>query len=223
MSRTPLSERKLPRYTRGEDIANMVTHIVGGAIGVVVLVFAILVSVMHQNVWGIVSGSIYGFSMIALYAISSVYHGLRPGYGKKVMQVLDHCTIYLLILGTYTPVLLSAIRPVYPVTAWVIFGVEIALVALGTVFTAIDHTRYARLSMLCYLGMGWCIILALHATVETVGMQGFLWLLAGGVAYTLGAVIYGIGSRIPAFHIVFHVFVDIGTVLQAVAILGYIL
>ena len=154
MTRTPLKDRKLPAYTRGEDIANMVTHIVGGGLGIAILVFAVLIPAFHRNVWGIVSGAIYGFSMVALYSVSSVYHGLKPGYGKKVMQVIDHCTIYFLIAGTYTPILLSAIRPHQPVKAWVIFGVEWGLVALATVFTAIDHHRYAKFSMLCYIGMG---------------------------------------------------------------------
>ena len=104
IARTPLKDRVLPDYTRGEDIANMVTHIIGGVLGIVVLVLSVLVSALHHNVWGIVSSAIYGTSMIALYSVSSVYHGLRPGMGKKVMQVIDHCTIYLLIAGTYTPV-----------------------------------------------------------------------------------------------------------------------
>ena len=124
MSRTPLRDRKLPDYTRGEDIANMVTHIVGGALGVVVLVLGVILAALHHNVWGVVGGSLYGASMIALYSVSSIYHGLKPGMGKKVMQVIDHCTIYFLIAGTYTPILLSSIRPVYPALAWVIFGVE---------------------------------------------------------------------------------------------------
>ena len=154
MSRTPLKDRKLPDYTRGEDIANMVTHIVGGAMGVVTLVLGILLAAFHRNVWGVVSVSIYGATMIALYSVSSVYHGLKPGMGKKVMQVIDHCTIYFLIAGTYTPILLSAIRPVHPVLAWVIFGVEWGLVAFAVVFTAIDHHKYRHLAMTCYIGMG---------------------------------------------------------------------
>ena len=190
IARTPLKDRVLPDYTRGEDIANMVTHIIGGVLGIVVLVLTVLVSALHHNVWGIVSSAIYGTSMIALYSVSSVYHGLRPGMGKKVMQVIDHCTIYLLIAGTYTPILLSAIRPTAPALAWIIFGVEWGLVAFAVVFTAIDH-------------------------------NGFLWILAGGIAYTLGAVLYGIGHSRHIFHTIFHVFVVAGSVLQAVGILLY--
>ncbi len=223
MSRTPLKDRKLPDYSRGEDIANMVTHIVGGAMGVVTLVLGVILAALRHNVWGVVSVSIYGGTMIALYSVSSVYHGLKPGMGKKVMQVIDHCTIYFLIAGTYTPILLSAIRPVYPALSWVIFGVEWGLVAFAVVFTAIDHHKYRILAMCCYIGMGWCIILALRATVRCLGTSGFLWLLGGGIAYTVGAVLYGIGGKKPVYHTVFHVFVDIGSALQAVCILRYAL
>lgn len=223
MSRTPLKDRVLPKYTRGEDIANMVTHIVGGAIGIAVLVLSVVTAALHRNVWGVVGSSIYGASMVALYTVSSVYHGLKPGMGKKVMQVIDHCTIYFLIAGTYTPILLSSIRRLHPALAWVIFGVEWGLVAFAVVFTAIDHNKYKRLSMICYIGMGWCILLALRATVESIGLTGFLWLVGGGIAYTVGAVLYGIGKSRPVFHTIFHVFVDIGSILQAVCILWYVL
>lgn len=223
IARTPLRDRVLPNYTRGEDIANMVTHIIGGILGIVVLVFSVLISAYHHNVWGIVGSAIYGFSMIALYSVSSVYHGLRPGMGKKVMQVIDHCTIYFLIAGTYTPILLSAIRPSFPTLAWIIFGVEWGLVAFAVVFTAIDHHRYAKLSMVCYLGMGWCIILVLRNTLAAMGITGFLWILAGGIAYTIGAALYGIGHTRPIFHTVFHIFVVAGSLLQAIGILFYAL
>ena len=223
MSRTPLKDRTLPGYTRGEDIANMVTHIVGGAFGIAVLVISVIIAALHSNVWGVVGASIYGATMVVLYTMSSVYHGLKPGMGKKVMQVIDHCTIYFLIAGTYTPILLSSIRPVHPALAWVIFGVEWGLVAFATVFTAIDHNRYGRMSMACYIGMGWCIVLALKATVEAMGLAGFMWLLAGGVSYTVGAVLYGVVHKKPIYHTVFHVFVVIGSLLQAVCILFYVL
>lgn len=223
MERTQLKDRVLPPYTRREDRANMITHIIGGAIGILTLVFSILIAAFHKNVWGIVSGSIYGFSMIALYSVSSIYHGLKPGMAKKVMQVIDHCTIYFLIAGTYTPILLSSIRPNFPALAWSIFGVEWGFAALAAVFTAIDHEKYKKLSMGCYIGMGWCIVIVLKATVASMGLAGFLWLLAGGISYTVGAVLYAVGKKKPIYHTVFHVFVDIGSILQAICILFYVL
>ncbi len=221
--RTPLKARRLPNYTRGQEIANMVTHIVGGGLGVLILLAAVLISAFWHNIWGVVSGSIYGASLICLYTVSSVYHGLTHTMGKKVMQVIDHCTIYFLIVGTYTPILLCAIRPIAPIAAWVVFGAEWALTALAVVFTAIDHHRYHVLSMTCYIGLGWCVIFILKDTVTALGIAGFLWLLAGGVAYTVGAVLYGVGSKKPIFHTVFHGFVVLGSILQAVAVLFYAL
>lgn len=223
MERTKLCDRVLPPYTRGEDIANMVTHVVGGSIGIAVLVLSVIISAMHGNVWGIVSGSIYGASMVILYAVSSVYHGLKPSMGKKVMQVIDHCTIYFLIAGTYTPILLSAIRPASPVLAWVIFGLEWGLASSAAVFTAIDHEKYKKLSMSCYIGMGWCIIFALKTTVEAMTFSGFMWVLGGGILYTVGAVLYALGKKKHVFHTVFHVFTDLGSVMQAIGILFYVL
>lgn len=223
MTRTPLRERMLPGYKRGEDIANMITHIVGGAIGIAVLVFAIIIPALHRNVYGVVGGSIYGASMIALYSVSSVYHGLNPCYAKKVMQVIDHCTIYFLIVGTYTPILLSSIRPMYPKLAWTVFGIEWGLSLIGGTFTAIDHNKYKHFSMLCYLGMGWCIVFAARPTILCMGWTGFGWLILGGMFYTVGAILYGIGKKKPVYHTVFHVFVDLGSIFQAVAVLFYVL
>ena len=223
MKRTPIDERKLPSYTRGEEIMNMVTHIVGGAVGIAVLVFGVILSAMHHNVWGIVGASIYGATMIWLYTMSSVYHGLLPGRAKKIMQVLDHCTIYALIAGTYTPILFVAIRPIYPVLAWVCFGLEWGLLALTTTLTAIDLRKYRVFSMICYIFMGWLIIFVAPQAIEAIGLNGFWWLLAGGIAYTVGAILYGIGSKRPWFHSIFHLFVLLGSILQAVAILWYVL
>ena len=118
MKRTPLRLRQLPDYTRNEEIFNMVSHIVGAAFGILVLVWCIVQSAIKGSGWGIASGIVYGTSVILLYTMSCIYHGLRPNMGKKVMQVLDHCTIYYLIAGTYTPVLLCGLRPQYPGWAW---------------------------------------------------------------------------------------------------------
>ena len=224
MSRTPIRERSLPDYTRSQEIANMVTHIIGAVLGVFVLVSAVIISARHHNVWGIVGGSIYGAFMICLFTVSSIYHGMTPCTGKKVMQVIDHCSIYFLIAGTYTPILLSAMRPVHPGWAWTVFGAEWALAAFATVFTAIDHHKYAKLSMIGYIGMGWFVIIAIKPTLDALGFEGFMWLLAGGIAYTVGAVLYGLGKKKnPVFHTVFHVFVDLGAVLQAWCILKFAL
>ena len=221
MKRTKLSDRVLPDYSRGEELMNTVTHIVGGALGVAALTLCVVFAALRHNVYGVVGSAIYGASLIALYTVSSVYHGLKPGMGKKVMQIVDHCTIYFLIAGTYTVIVLSAIRPRYPVLGWGLFAFEWAMAALATTLTAIDLKKYNVISMICYIGLGWAIIPFARQALEGLTLPGFLFLLLGGIAYTIGAVLYGIGSRKKWMHSVFHIFVVLGSVLQFFAVLLY--
>ena len=221
--RTKLADRKLPNYTKGEELFNMISHIVGGAMGIVVLVLCVIAAALNSNPAGVVSSAIYGASMIMLYTMSSVYHGLVPGTGKKVLQVLDHCTIYILIAGTYTPIALSAIRPLYPAVGWVLFGIEWALAALAVTLTAIDLKSYGVFSMICYIVMGWSVLMFIPQTLEAVTFNGFILLLSGGILYTIGAVLYGLGKKKKYMHNVFHVFCIFGSLLQFFAILFYAL
>ena len=223
MKRTKLSDRSLPDYTQGEEIMNMVTHIVGGTLGITALVLCLIRAAWNRNGYGVVTSAIYGAMLIAMFSISSIYHGLRPNMGKKVMQVIDHCTIYFLIAGTYTVIVLSAIRPVFPLLGWGLFAIEWTLAALATTLTAIDLKKYNVFSMICYIGMGWAIIPFWHQTAEVLTVPGFLWLLSGGIAYSIGAVLYGIGGKKRWMHSVFHIFVVIGALLQFFAILFYAL
>ncbi len=213
----------LPDYTRGEEITNMVTHIVGGAFALAAIPLLVITAAMHHNPWAVVSGAIYGATLLIMFTVSSIYHGLKPGKAKRVMRVIDHCDIYFLIAGTYTPILLTAIRPNNPAVAWSVFGVEWALTAIAVTLNAIDLKRFEKISMACYIGMGWCIIVLIRPTVEALTMNGFLLLLFGGISYTVGAVMYGVGKRVRYMHSVFHVFVLIGSVLQFFAILFYVM
>ncbi len=223
MKRTKLSDRLLPGYTKGEEIFNMVSHIAGGGLGVVALVLCVVFSSLHRNPWAIVSSCIYGVSLVTLYAMSSIYHGLHTGTAKKVMQVMDHCTIYFLIAGTYTPFLFCTIRPVNPAVAWIMFGVIWGCTALAATLTAIDLKKYAVFSMICYIGMGWCIILAVKIVFEALGPTGFLLLLSGGIAYTIGAVLYGLGAKRRYMHSIFHLFVVLGSILQFFSIFFFVI
>ena len=224
MKRTPLRERKLPDYTRGEEITNMVTHIVGGVLGIVAIVLCVVTGARHHDPYAVVSGAIYGASMLILYAISSVYHGLSPKlFGKRVMQVLDHCTIYFLIAGSYMPVTLCTIRRVSPAWGWGLFGVVWALAAVAITLTAIDLKKYEKFSMVCYILMGWCIVVRIDLLYKHLPPAGFWLLVAGGIAYTVGAALYGVGKRIRYMHSAFHVFVLLGSLLQFLAILLYVL
>ena len=220
MKRTKLRDRRLPDYTRGEEIMNMVTHIVGGAVGISGLILCLIRS---RDVWDITASSIYGICMIALYCVSSVYHGLRPSMGKKVLQIIDHCTIYFLIAGTYTPIVLTALRPVYPLLGWGLFFFEWALTALAVTLTAIDLKKYNIFSMICYIGMGWAVLPFLRQTMAVLTEPGFYYLLSGGIAYTVGSILYGIGAKKRWFHSVFHIFVVLGSLLQLIAVAFYAL
>lgn len=221
--RIPFRSQKMPDYTLGEEIFNMVSHILGGAFGVVALVLTVVFSALRGDVWSVVASAIYGGSMIALYTVSSVYHGLRLNMGKRVMQVIDHCTIFLLIGGTYTPVALSAIRPYSPAWGWTLFGIVWGCAALGITFTAIDMKRYEKLAMALYLGIGWCVVLAIQPAIASVPLEGLLWILAGGVAYTIGAGLYALGARRRYMHSVFHLFVVAGSILQFFGIFFYVI
>ena len=215
-------ERSMPAYTKGEEIFNMVSHIVGGAFGVTALVLTVVFSAIYNNAWAVVSSAIYGSSMVILYTISSIYHGLRMNMGKRVMQVLDHCTIYVLIAGTYTPVALCPIREYSTAWGWVLFGIVWGLAVLGIVFTAIDMRKFERLSMVFYLGMGWCIIMAAKPALASVPLPGLLWILLGGIAYTVGAIMFILGKKHRYMHSVFHMFAVAGSILQFFGIFFYI-
>ena len=221
--RIPLSQRLLPNYTRGEELMNMITHIVGGGFGVLALVLGLVRTVPGAAPLPILGVLIYGLSLIALYTVSSVYHGLHPGMGKKVMQVIDHCTIYALIAGTYTPVLISAFLPQNPALGWGLPALGWRLAAFACTLTAIDLRKFRVFSMICYIGMGWAILPFWRQTARYIGTPGFVLLLLGGISYTVGAILYGIGSKRPWFHSVFHIFVVLGSLLQFLSIFFYVL
>ena len=220
MKRIRLSDRRLPNYSKGEEIMNMVTHIVGAALGILALPLCLLRS---DDLTDVLGSIIYGVCMITLYTMSSVYHGLRPGMAKKVMQVIDHCTIYLLIAGSYSAVILCALCKTYPALAWGLLIFEWGLTGIAVTLTAIDLKRYEVFSMICYIGMGWAVIPFWRQTLDTLGSAGFWLLLLGGIAYTVGAVLYGLGIKMKWMHSVFHIFVVLGSVLQFLCIYLYAL
>lgn len=224
MKRTKLTDRNIPAYTRGEEVFNMVSHIVGGAFALVALVFCIYVSAVHLNKWGIAASVVYGGSMVILYTISSVYHGLAgKGASKKVMQIIDHCAIFVLIAGTYTPLTLCGLRPSYPLLAWILFGAVWGCAILGITLNAIDLKKYRVFSMICYIGVGWGIVAAIKLLVEIFPIAALVLLFGGGVLYTIGAVLYGLGTKIRFMHSIFHIFVVAGSVMHFFFIVLYAL
>lgn len=224
MKRTKLRDRILPKYTKGEEIFNMTSHIVGGALGIVALVLCVVFAAVHGNGYGVVSGAIYGVTMIILYTMSSIYHGLNPKRkAKKVFQVLDHCSIYLLIAGSYTPFALCTLREYSTALGWTIFGVIWFVAILGIILNSIDIKKFRVFSMICYLVMGWCIVFRINLLPELLGTAGFVLLLLGGLSYTVGAILYGLGKKHKYMHSVFHLFILLGSLLQFFTILLYVM
>lgn len=224
MKRIKLKDRILPKYTKGEEIFNMTSHIVGAVLGIVATVLCIVFAAIHGNTYGVVSGAIYGVTMIILYTMSSIYHGLNPKkYSKKVFQVLDHCSIFLLIAGSYTPFALCTIREHDSISGWLIFGIIWGVAILGIVLNSIDIKKFKVFSMICYLLMGWCIIFKITLLPKLLGIAGFVLLLLGGVSYTVGAILYGLGKKHKYMHSVFHLFILIGSLLQFFCILLYVM
>ncbi len=223
MKRIKLADRILPTYSQSEETMNMVTHIIGGVLGLIALALCTLKTVQTGNLPGLITSIIYGISLVTLYTMSSVYHGLRPGMGKKVMQILDHCTIYFLIAGSYTPIVVCSLMPKYPLIGWGLLGTVWGLAILAATLTAIDLKAFQVFSMVCYIVMGWCIIAFIPQLLTVMDKTGFILLLAGGIAYTIGAILYGIGKKLPWMHSVFHVFVVLGSILQFLCIYQFVL
>ena len=142
---------------------------------------------------------------------------------KQIMRVIDHCTIFFTIAGTYTPIMLIGVLPINPAMAWSIFIVEWVFAIIGVILNAIDLKKYATFSMICYLAMGWCVIISLRDTVLAMTWPGFAYILGGGVAYTIGAVLYLIGKKKPYRHFVFHIFVLLAAIIQFAGIYWYLL
>ncbi len=206
----------LPNYTLGEEITNAVTHGIGAVFGIVAIV---LLAIKAQSTFELAVCVAYGLSVIVTYTISTVYHSLKKGGGKRVMRVLDHCFIYLLIIGTYMPFCLISLRDIGGV--YYLLAV-ILIAAFGVTFTAIDVKKFRFLSMACYLIMGWCIVLAGSKLLSALPVGGFALLLAGGVVYTVGAVVYAFGSKCRYVHSVWHLFVLGGTICHFLSILIYV-
>lgn len=223
MVRTKLSERNLPTYTKGEEVFNMVSHIVGGAIGLAGLVLCVIFAAINGNAYGVVSSAIFGSTLILLYTMSSIYHGLNPQRkAKKVFQIIDHCSIFLLIAGSYTPFALCTLREYSTALGWTIFGVVWAMALIGIVFNSIDLKKYKKFSMICYLAMGWCIVIRGNLLPQLLGTTGFALLLIGGIIYTIGALLYGLGKKHKWMHSVFHLACVVGSLLHVLCVLLYV-
>ncbi len=225
MFRTKLKDRTLPNYTKGEEIMNTITHVLGAILGIIALILCVIVSTINKDGYALAGAIVFGISMILLYTISSIYHGLSPkrDIAKKVFQILDHCTIFILIAGTYTPILLTSVREYSPTLAWTLFGIIWGAAIIGIIFNAIDLKKTKVISIICYLFMGWSIIFIGKDIIEIFSKNAIILLLVGGILYTIGVIFYGLGKKIKYCHGVFHIFVYGGSLLHFLCILFYIL
>lgn len=222
--RTKLVDRKLPNYSIAEERFNYISHIVGGVVGVMALISCVIISSWKHDLMGIYTSIIYGITMVLLYCMSSIYHGLRDSIAKRVFQVLDHCAIYILIAGTYTPIALCCIREVNPKIGWGLFIFEWSMAVIAIIFNAIDLKQYEVFSMICNLVMGWGVVVVLPLAMKALTLGGFIYILVGGILYTIGAVLYGLGIKKKSYmHCIFHIFVLLGTIAQLIGIIFYVL
>lgn len=223
MARTKLRDRLLPTYTKGEELFNMISHIVGGGLGIAALCLCVIFSAIKGSISGVLTSVVFGVSMILLYTVSSIYHGLNNNLAKKVFQVLDHCTIYLLIAGTYTPILVCSVAKTSPLNAWITFGVVWGLAALAATLTAIDLKKYSKFSMICYICIGWSIIFSIKETYQALTPAGFFLVLGGGILYSAGTIFYKVGKKKKYFHSIFHLFILGGSICHILCIFFYVI
>lgn len=210
----------IPKYSLGEELISSISHGAGALLGVAALVLCVVRAVRHGSAYAVVGGAVFGAALILLYATSTIYHALRPSLGKKVFRVLDHCMIYLLIAGSYTPITLVTLRPT---VGWWLFGAVWIAAAVAIVFNAIDIEKFSVLSMICYLAMGWAIVVTFKPLVAAMAREGIWLLVAGGIAYTLGAVVYGVGGKVKYMHSLWHFFVLAGSVFHFFCIYLYVI
>jgi len=206
-------------YSPIEERINIVSHAVGFILSIVALVFLVIHASLHGNVWHIVSFSIFGASLIILYAASTVYHSAKNPELRNRLKIIDHASIYVLIAGTYTPFTLVTLKGAI---GWVIFGISWGMALTGIILKLFFTGRYNLISTLMYVLMGWLIVFAIKPLINNFPIEGLLWLVAGGISYTIGALIYSI-KKIKFNHAIFHMLVLSGSFCHFMSVFYYVL
>ena len=214
----------LREQTTGEEIANAVTHVIGSHLGAAMLALLVWAGVNSgvAVAWKVTCASIFGASVILLYAISSAYHAVQYPPAKRVLKVLDHMAIFFLIAGSYTPFCLVSLRLTNPVLAWSVFGVEWGMVIVGIMFKIRTTGRFRYLSTAAYVVMGWVAVAAIVPLIRALQGGGTMWLFLGGGFYTLGCIFY-LMKALPYSHMVWHLFVLAGTICHFFCILWHVM
>ena len=205
-------------YPLKEEILCAVTHGIGALFGIYALVRMVVLSATRGDAWAVVASAIYGASLIILYTISTLSHALTARAAKKVFRILDHATIFLLIAGTYTPVTLITLQGGW---GWSIFGIQWGLAALGIIMGSLSLNRFKKISSFIYLLMGWAIIAAAYPMLQNMAPAGLVYMLGGGLFYSAGILLYQ--SKKPYTHFLMHLFTLIGSLLQYLSIIQYVL
>jgi hemolysin III len=207
------------KQTASEELVNVITHAIGAALGIAGLSALVMGAARHGDPWRLVSFSIYGATLVVLYLASVFYHGARSPRAKRFLQFFDHAAIYLLIAGTYTPFTLVSMRGPW---GWTMFGLIWGLAIAGILLNVFFFGRLGFVSTILYLLMGWIVVIAIKPVMDAVSLRGLLWLVAGGLAYTLGVIFYA-WHRLPYAHPIWHLFVLAGSVFHYFAIYFYVL
>ena len=218
----PIVRELLPdtfQPSKGEEIANSVSHGVGFLLALLMGSLLISRAVGHDKDWGTTSASVFVVTLVAMYLASTLYHAMPPGRSKRVFRTLEHSAIFLLIAGTYTPLTLVAVRGVL---GWSLFGLVWILAGLGILLKAVATTNRRWLPGVLYLALAWLIVIAIRPLSFQVAPAGLAWLLAGGVAYTIGVAFFS-ARRVPYCHFVWHLFVMTGTACHFVALWQYVI
>lgn len=211
---------EIPKYTLGEEITNAIVHGVGALLSIAALVLCVVFSAIHGNPYAVVSSCIYGTTLIILYTMSCLYHSFKINNAKRVFRIIDHCSIFLLIAGTYTPYTLVSLNETL---GWVMFSIIWGSAIIGIILNAIDLKKFKKISMILYLAMGWAVIFTFKPLLRAIDMSGIYLLLAGGIIYTVGAIFYGIGKKYKYMHSIWHFFVLAGSILHFFSILLYVI
>lgn len=212
-------KRGVTIYSPSEERINIISHGAGLILSIIALAALVIRAVLYGNVWHIVSFSIFGTTLIVLYAASTLYHCAKTPETRSRLRINDHASIYALIAGSYTPFTLVTLNG--PL-GWTIFGISWGFALCGIILKIFFTGRFTLLSILMYVCMGWIIIFAIKPLLERFPPEGFYWVLAGGLAYTLGALLYAI-KKIKFNHALFHIFVVLGSFLHFVAVFFYVL
>ena len=217
-----LKKIDIPKYSLSEELLSSISHGVGALLSVAALVLCVVRSAHHHDAYAVISSSIYGAMSILLYTMSCLYHSLKVNNAKRVFRIIDHCTIFLLIAGTFTPFCLVSLRKYSIALGWTMFGIIWGSAIVGTTLTAVNLNKFKKLGMILYIVMGWAIIFAFKGIWHTVSKRGILLLFLGGVIYTIGAIFYGIGKKHKYMHSIFHFMVLIASILFFFSIYLYV-